>query len=116
VNAAGLALVLCLAAESPPDAGTSDPPALTEGVTRPRLLTGPPRLHGLYVRGLVLVKCRVLVNGLLEDCAIMTPDGNPAQPALVEIIRDWAARARLEPATFEGKPVEVPYVFHFNFR
>ena len=119
MNLAALGLVMSLAAEPAPDAGPSVAPAYPqEGLKRPILLTPPPHVPtGLVIRGRVMVKCRVLVAGLLEDCAVLTFDGNPADPRLVGVIRSWAATARLEPAkTSEGKPVEVPYVFNFNFR
>ncbi|MGZ6099137.1 MAG: hypothetical protein ACXWLL_12120 [Myxococcaceae bacterium] len=109
MNLGTLGLVMCLAATLAPDAGTPlAPDAGTPlvpaypqvGLKRPTLLTAPPQVpNGLSIRGRVMVKCRILVTGLLE------------------VIRRWAASARLQPAeTSGGKPVEVPYVFNFNFR
>ncbi len=119
MNLGTLRLAICLAATLAPDAGTPQAPAYPqEGLKRPTLLTPPPHVpNGLSIRGRVMVKCRILVTGLLEDCEVLTFDGNPADPRLVGVIRRWAASARLQPAeTSEGKPVEVPYVFDFNFR
>src|SRR5262249_6430323 len=102
--------------ETIPDAGTSPAPPRPR-IPRPRLLSAPPRPpEGVYIRGLVTLKCRVLAVGRLEDCAVMTSDGRDPDPRLAELFRIWAPTARLEPPTFEGRPVEVPYVFNFNFK
>ncbi len=110
-------LLLGLAAEPVTDAGTSPPGISGEGLTRPQLLTKPPYPPpGVHIRGVVMVKCRVLVIGRLENCTVISVDGTPPNPFLVEMMRQWASTAQLYPARSKGEPVEVDYVFNFNYR
>ncbi|HSP19005.1 MAG TPA: hypothetical protein VLQ79_05810 [Myxococcaceae bacterium] len=106
MNLAALGVLLWLGADPAPDGGSPLVP-LPQNFTRPVLLTRPPHVpEGLYIRGRVMVKCRILVSGLLEGCEVVTFDGNPADPRLASVIQSWAASARLQPATSDGKPVE----------
>ena len=99
-----------------PDAGSWPAAPLPPNLTRPRLLTPPPRpAPGVAIHGTVTVKCRILVTGVLDRCSVVTFDGKPADPAVVKTIQDWVPSARLDPANSDGKPFEIDYVFNFRF-
>jgi len=86
-------------------------------MTRPHLLSPPPKpFAGVAIYGTVSVTCRILVTGFLDHCGAVTLDGKPAGQLAVKTIQDWVPSARLEPATLDGKPVEISYVFNFDFQ
>jgi hypothetical protein len=95
----------------------SEPPAQASqqgpGMTRPVRLSGPnirysrPAIeHG--VRGLMLVKCVITTEGLLETCRILR-----TQPFMEAAVLNALTQSRYTPVTFQGEPRRVDYTFNF---
>jgi hypothetical protein len=79
-------------------------------MTRPRLVDSRAPLMTSYahehrLQGMILSKCVITGTGALEDCCIVKGvDG--LNGMVLEAVRTW----RYEPATVDGRPVEVLYI------
>lgn len=107
-------------AVAPPGSGCNDAEDIhrcVSGVlTPPVLLSGPPVEYPPEavrerVRGVVLVRCTVTLEGRAEACRILK--GLPHLDAAV--LRVMAGR-RYRPMTWEGAPLESSFTFRFDFR
>jgi protein TonB len=95
------------AAATPFDEGT---------MTRPVFLSGPSpeytrRALEREVEGLMAVKCVVTAEGAVRDCRVL--QGLPFMDAAVV---DALERRRYRPATRNGQPVEVSYLFRLHLK
>lgn len=85
-------------------------------MTRPAFISGPDlaytqRALEHEVEGLMIVKCVVTVEGAIRHCEVLK--GLPyMDAAIVEALQ----RRRYRPATLDGRPIEVKYVFRVNLR
>jgi hypothetical protein len=82
-----------------------------EGMTRPVRLSGPsiqysrPAIeHG--VAGLMLVRCIITTEGLLETCRVLR-----TQPFMEAAVLNALTQTRYTPVTFKGEPMSVSYTF-----
>jgi protein TonB len=62
------------------------------------------------VAGTVSVKCTLPLDGYPRNCRIVR-----SVPELDQEVLRAMSSARYEPATFQGRPVQVNYVFSFKF-
>lgn len=82
-----------------------------EGMTRPRIDTAAllADLQCGPARGMLIIRCNVYASGLISDCEQVKP---------LPIVGPELARRlelqRAEPATLDGKPVSIRYVFVFK--
>jgi TonB family protein len=76
---------------------------------RPPLLTESIRSQGL--EGLIINRCIVNTDGVLEDCCIAKSGGELDQ-VVIEAVRTW----RYEPAAIEGKPLSTFYMIQVKIR
>jgi periplasmic protein TonB len=87
-----------------------------EGMTRPELIAGPKRPEytrealEARVEGVMIVRCTITVAGKVENCRIIKP-----LPHLEQAVLDTLAKQKFKPVTFQGRPVNVDYVFNFRF-
>jgi protein TonB len=93
------------------------PPAFDERtMTRPVFLTGPAPEYTRQalqreVEGLMVIRCVVTVEGAVRDCQVV--EGLPfMNDAAVVALQ----RRRYRPATRNGVPVEVSYVFRLHLK
>lgn len=92
--------------------------AFGEGMTRP-VIDIPDLQRSLYTReareaqvhGMMIVKCKVLNDGTIEDCRVIK-----TLPFLGESVIKKLQSMRAKPGTFQGKPISIDYVFNFNFQ
>jgi protein TonB len=93
-----------------------EPPARPEfnaaTMTRPVFVSGPEptytqRALEQEVEGLMVVKCVLTVEGTVRDCQVLK--GLPHMDSALE-------HTRYKPATQNGKPVEINYVFKVNLK
>lgn len=97
--------------------GGTDVVAFGEGMTRPvydvreltaKMVTREAREAG--VSGMLIVRCKIFADGTLQGCQILKP---------LTFISESAVRvlhsSRVGPATIQGKPIAVNYVFNFRF-
>ena len=85
-------------------------------MARPVFVSGPDlaytrRAFEREVEGLMIVKCVVTVEGAVRDCRVVK-----GLPYMDEAVVQALERRRYRPATLDGKPVEVKYVFRVNLR
>lgn len=106
-----LAVILLASCATPQSASTE------EKMSRPRRVSGD--FNELYSRGARLgyrgklqVRCVITVRGTVDRCRIVRP-ARSSEPdrQIAAMLHDW----RYEPATFQGQPVEVDYVFNLKF-
>ncbi|MCI0571759.1 MAG: TonB family protein [Myxococcaceae bacterium] len=86
------------------------------GMTRPVRLSGDdPRYTRdaltAEVEGMLIVKCVVATSGVLEDCRVLK-----GLPYMDGAVLSAFATHRYAPATFQGQPVRVGYVFNVRLR
>lgn len=89
-----------------------------EGMTRPQYDQGQ-LIHNLYTReatearveGMMIVKCNVLTDGTVRNCRVLKP-----LPHLSEAVIARIQSMKVQPATFQGRPIAIDYVFNFQFR
>jgi periplasmic protein TonB len=97
--------------------GGTDVVPFGEGMTRPEY-DRSELVHNLYTReaseaaiqGMVIVKCNVLADGSVRNCRVLKP-----LPFLADAVVARIQSMRLRPATFQGKPISIDYVFNFSF-
>jgi periplasmic protein TonB len=63
------------------------------------------------VEGLMIVKCVVTLEGRVQDCRVLK-----SLPFMDSAVVSALERKRYKPATLNGTPIEVDYVFRLNFR
>jgi len=86
-------------------------------MTRPKRISGSfdelyRQGNHLRYHGKLIVKCSVTVEGTVENCRVIRPiRPSELDTKLAQMLQDW----RYEPATFDGAPIEVDYVFNLNF-
>lgn len=83
-------------------------------IKSPRLLSGPDPLFSVAALGhggTVVVACRVMVNGCVVGCRVMQSVPDMDGPVLHSL-----QRRRYEPATLDGKPVNIEYTFRVTLR
>jgi protein TonB len=85
------------------------------GVNRPVRIAGSDPTYtreALQARvlGKVLVKCVVMTDGSVRNCRIIK-----GLPYMDQAVLQALAAQRYTPATFQGRPVSVNYLFTFNF-
>ncbi len=68
------------------------------------------RALAAHATGRVLVRCRITLYGETQDCAVLR-----GVPELTQGVLDWLGRTRFKPATFNGQPIAIIYLFSFNF-
>jgi TonB family protein len=94
------------------------PPVRPGGdVTRPVKISGPnPQYTEIArkarIQGVVIVEAIIDKQGDVVDVQVLKPLPMGLDQAAVEAIRQW----KFEPATLEGKPVDVYYNLTVNFR
>jgi protein TonB len=86
------------------------------GMERPVQLSGAPPAYtrearAARVEGIVLVRCVIAVDGSVRDCTILK-----GLPHLDKVVLDALATHRYRPLRYEGRPVNVKYVFTFRFK
>jgi periplasmic protein TonB len=89
-----------------------------EGMTRPTY-DQSQLVHNLYTReatearveGMMIVKCNVLTDGTVKNCRVLKP-----LPHLSEAVINRIQSMRVQPASFQGRPIAIDYVFNFQFR
>lgn len=84
------------------------------GMTRPKKLCGrEPRFTDVSLKthatGLAVVKCILTEEGYVDACQVLKPLEHHT-----EVLIDALYSQRFGPATFEGKPVRVDYVFNMR--
>ena len=97
----------------------SDVLAFGEGMTRPDFDKSILQRGDVFsreareaqVQGLMIVKCKVLADGTVQDCRVIK-----TLPFLAETVVHKLESMKIKPATFQGKPVSVDYVFNLNFK
>lgn len=82
-----------------------------EGMTRPAPITAPAVVYTRQARqarveGTVLAKCVVTTAGSLTGCRIVK-----GVPHMNEAVLEALAASRYKPVTYQGRPVNVDYVF-----
>jgi TonB family protein len=97
-----------------PTPGAESPTAFSEGMTRPRPVQAidwsvPDDALRRGISGLIVLKCVIAVDGLVRDCEVIK-----SVPGLTEWAIGKLERARFVPATLNGKPVQISYVFNIN--
>ncbi|WP_437997713.1 TonB family protein [Sorangium sp. So ce185] len=111
-----------IAAPEPPAAGAAAAPAapapaapeilpFQEGMTRPVPIAAPAVVYTRQARqarveGTVLAKCVVTTAGSLTGCRIVK-----GVPHMNEAVLEALAASRYKPVTYQGRPVNVDYVF-----
>ena len=85
------------------------------GMSKPRLLSGSWPTYTrealeARVQGLLIAQCRITAKGETKDCCISKP-----LPFLEWAVLRQLSRLHFEPATYEGEPIDVEYVFHLRF-
>ncbi|HEU4386018.1 MAG TPA: energy transducer TonB [Anaeromyxobacteraceae bacterium] len=85
-------------------------------MSRPVFVSGPDlaytrRAFEHEVEGLMIVKCLITAEGAVRDCRIAK-----GLPYMDETVVQLLERRRYRPATLDGRPVEVRYVFRINLR
>ncbi len=85
-------------------------------MTRPVFVSGPElaytqRAMEREVEGLMVVKCVITVEGAVRDCRVLK-----GLPYMDSAMVDALEHRRYKPATQNGKPVEVNYVFRVNLK
>jgi serine/threonine-protein kinase len=90
--------------------------AFTEGMTRPERLSGrdieyTEEAIAANVQGLMKVKCIITVMGKVENCRILE-----TVPYMDQAVLDALTTRVYSPATYQGKPVAVEYIFNFRLR
>ncbi len=97
-----------------------EPPARPEfnaaTMTRPVFVSGPEptytqRALEQEVHGLMVVKCVLTVEGTVRDCRVLK-----GLPHMDSALVDALEHRRYKPATQNGKPVEIDYVFKVNLK
>jgi protein TonB len=97
--------------------GGTDVVPFGEGMTRP-VLDKAELVRGIYTRealeaqvqGMIIVKCVVAADGSVRNCKVIKP-----LPFLSDAVVARIQSMHLQPATFQGKPVSIEYVFNFQF-
>jgi protein TonB len=82
-----------------------------EGMTPPKLLSGGQLQYTrealeARVQGTMVVKCIITREGTVEDCRTIK-----GLPHMERAVRESLATRRYQPVTFQGRPVNVSYVF-----
>ena len=83
-----------------------------EGMTRPQLLSEsqgivfPREAVAAKAEGTMVVRCVVTLDGSLQRCRVVK-----SVPYMEEPVLDALRSRRYRPATYQGKPVAVDYVF-----
>ncbi|MFE8603799.1 energy transducer TonB [Archangium violaceum] len=85
------------------------------GMSKPRLLSGSwpgytREALEARVQGLLIAQCHITAAGETKDCCISKP-----LPFLEWTVLRQLSRLHFEPATYEGEPIDVEYVFHLRF-
>ena len=83
-------------------------------MTRPVFVSGPEptytqRALEQEVAGLMVVKCVLTAEGTVRDCRVLK-----GLPHMDSAVVDALEHRRYKPATQNGKPVEINYVFKLN--
>lgn len=83
-------------------------------MTRPVFISGPEptytqRALEQEVAGLMVVKCVLTAEGTVRDCRVLK-----GLPHMDSAVVDALEHRRYKPATQNGKPVEINYVFKLN--
>ena len=96
------------------DAGLSDAPDGGGQMTPPRRISGenlsPSPLaleHGVH--GMMVLKCRLEVDGTAQNCNVIK-----TLPYMTDALLAAARTWRYEPVKVDGKPVAVDYVFRIR--
>jgi|GEM_PF-465655 len=114
------------------NAGTSPPPPSAarprptcadvelDACTAEAVAIAPQALPGLDASELAVlqadrrpvpVRCILRETGAIQSCHVLDPRGTPVDEAIAE----WLQRRRYVPATYQGRPVLVPYTFLVSF-
>lgn len=93
------------------------PMRLNDQVTRPVKISGPNPMYTEIARkariqGVVIVEAIIAKDGSVADVKILKPLPMGLDQAAVEAVRQW----RFEPATLDGRPVDVYYNLTINYR
>jgi len=85
-------------------------------MTRPVFVSGPEPTYTQKameqeVAGLMVVKCILTVEGAVRDCRVLK-----GLPHMDSAVVDALEHRRYKPATQNGKPVEIEYVFKVNLK
>ncbi len=85
-----------------------------EGMTRPELLQGSEIVYTrdarqAKVQGLMVVKCVITTAGKLEKCRVLK-----SVPLMEAAVLEALQTRVYRPATFQGRPVAVDYVFNLR--
>ena len=85
-------------------------------MTRPVFVSGPEptytqRAMEQDVAGLMVVKCVLTVEGAVRDCRVLK-----GLPHMDSAVVDALEHRRYKPATQNGKPVEIEYIFKVNLK
>jgi len=99
--------------------GAQAPPAQEfneASMARPVFVSGPDlaytrRALEREVEGLMIVKCVITVEGVVRHCHVLK-----GLPYMDEAVVRALEHRRYRPATLNGRPVEVKYVFRINLR
>jgi len=86
------------------------------GMTRPEAIgSSAPDFSAAvgekHLSGRVLVRCAITTTGEAQNCAVIH-----GEPELAAPIIQWLKKTRFQPATLDGKPVPIWYLFTFNIR
>jgi protein TonB len=87
-----------------------------EGMKKPELVSGPKKPEytrealEARVEGVMIVRCTITVEGRVENCRIIKP-----LPHMEEAVLSTLRRQRWTPITFQGRAMNVDYVFNYRF-
>jgi TonB family protein len=108
-------LLLMTASVDTADGGTAPSAVFGAAMTRPVPLTPlnryPEWARGKELSGLIILKCVITVDGTIEGCEVIK-----SVPGLTEWAIENVTRTRFTPATFDGHPVRVSYIFRFDVK
>lgn len=85
------------------------------GMSRPMRIAGADPVYTrealqARVQGKVIVKCAVMTDGSVRNCRVIK-----GLPYMDQAVLQALSAQRYTPASFQGRPVAVNYVFTFNF-
>ena len=86
------------------------------GMTPPKMLSGSQinytqEARRAGVEGTMIVKCVITTEGRVRDCRILK-----GLPFMEEAVMDALSSRTYQPLTFQGRPVNVSYVFNIRLK
>ena len=62
------------------------------------------------IQGVVIVRCNIFADGRVGGCTVLK-----ALPFIAEPLVKFLNTIKVKPATYQGRPVSISYVFNFKF-